>query len=125
MFYQQESLTATIASGGSTSTPIKLNGMALTGLYMPGTWTGTATALRFDVSDDGYTFVPALDASGQYIVIRLNTSYLSSQFSHFIAAVGVDFSSAKYIRIVSHDETSAVNQGADRQITVVIRPYLN
>lgn len=125
MFYEQTSVTVNIANGASVSDAIRLNGLALTGLYMPDAWTGTATTLRFDVSDDGTTFVPALDATGQYIAISLNTAYLSSQFAHFIASIGVDFSSANYIRLVSHNGTNAINQGAARSIKAVVRPYLN
>lgn len=124
-YLERQTSSISIANGASVSSAIQLKGMILAGLYMPAAWTSTATQLRFEVSEDGSTFYPAIDASGNYIFITLNTAYPSVPFAHFLSTVGVDFSSANYIRIVTHDGTNPVNQGAARVITAVVRPYLD
>lgn len=117
--------TATIASGASLSGAINLHaikdaGSSMTGdgvhlcaIQMPAAW-DTAN-LSFQASADGITYSELYDMYGApYAVV--------SAASRLIVLNVQDFSGLKFLKIRSGTAASAVNQTADRTLTLILRP---
>ena len=101
-------LTATIASGGTVSTAVDLQGLTAVGIVIPSAWT-TATVTVNVSLDDGATWATAADALGMVYTIQ--------------ATAGVQHpidpsDSVGWLRIRL---VSSAAQAADRQIKVVAR----
>lgn len=110
----------TIANGASLSGSINLNGLTdaphglrLFGIVMPAAW--TAANLTFQASfDGGTTYVDMYDYNGLEVVATASTSRL-------IVLDPVVFASIPLLKIRSGTAASAVNQGGDRTLTLVLR----
>jgi len=114
------SRTATIASGESLSTEINLGEDYQVGIYqvlgvqMPAAW--TTAAISFSVSADGETFSP-LYWNGNLYEIASNAGSAAGK------AVSLEpsaFAGWPYVKILSGKHGSAVNQGAERTISIML-----
>lgn len=109
-----ETYTATILSGASISTTLPLQMRQVVGIQMPAAW--TAAGLSFTASADGSTFSTLVDPYGVEIVLTVAAS-------QFILIPPDSLGGMVALRLRSGTSAAAVNQGADRAITVVARPF--
>lgn len=98
----------TIASSGTDSTEVDLQGMTLCGFYMPAAFTGTAMTFKA-ASSSGGTFLPVEDGFGVTISKTVSAS-------KYIKVDPVDFSGVRFLKLVSGSA-----EGAERTITLAIR----
>ncbi|WP_156680260.1 hypothetical protein [Sphingomonas profundi] len=107
--------TATIAAGTSLSPVVDLAGERLHRIVVPAGW--TAAAISFQSSSSGTTFADLFDVSGE---VTLSTSIVAGG-----RAIVVDpavFLGVRYLRLRSGTSAGAVNQAADRALTLVTVP---
>ncbi|MCC7260703.1 MAG: hypothetical protein IT567_06690 [Alphaproteobacteria bacterium] len=98
----------TIASGGTTSSAIDLYGTTLVGIFMPASW--TAANLTLKASSDNSTFEDVYDSAGTQKTLTVAASrYVMLDPSHY---AGI-----RHLKLVS-----SATQGADRVITLAVRP---
>jgi hypothetical protein len=106
-------VTATVLSGTSLSAAAPLNQMVVVGIVMPATW--TAADLTFQVSSDGgATFHELYTSAGTPV------QYQSTAAVQF----GVDgrlWGGIDQVKVRSGTAGVAVNQGADRAITLLLK----
>lgn len=102
--YGSTKQTASIASGGTTSQPIGLQGNRLLAIQTPAALTGTA--LTFLASFDDETYAPLYNSSGAVSV--------TVAASRYIAVEPADFAGVEYLKVVSGSA-----EGAARSITLV------
>jgi len=92
--YFNPSVPAVIASSGTTSGAIDLQGMALVGLILPATFTGTA--LTFSVCDTlAGTYTPLYDASNSAVSMTVAQG-------RAYAVDPANFQGIQFIKIVSN-----------------------
>jgi hypothetical protein len=104
---------ASIASGASTSGQYDLGaGRVLIGLVIPSSW--TSAKVTFLASADGVTF-----GSVQTVAGEVATATLAGGES--VALDPATFKGIRFIQLRSGTSGSAVNQGADRIVTLVLR----
>lgn len=101
--------TITITGGGQVSAAAAyIGGCTLCGLFLPATFTGTT--LTFSVSKDGTNFVTMQDGAGSsYTKTVANGTYCPLP--------PADFAGVRWLKI-----TSGSSEGADRVITLAVRP---
>ena len=114
--------TVTIANGASLSDAAACAYKAgpagsgsyesLVGIVMPGTW--TAANLTFQASNDNSTFTDLYNAAGTEVTV-------TAAASRWIAIDPADFAGVAYLKVRSGTSGSAVNQGANRTIGLVLR----
>ena len=105
-------VTATIASGGTTSEEINLADFTLNGIFLPSTFDGTT--ITFTASpESGGTFVAVEDAAGS--TYTLTTSGASKYIPITNLAI---FSGLQYIKVVSGTSQSTT----DTVLTLALRP---
>jgi len=85
-------LKAVIASGGTKSGSVDLQGRTLVGFYMPATFTGTA--MTFEASRDGTTFNVMADGAGADISKTVAVD-------KYIPLNPQDFAGVSHIKLVS------------------------
>jgi hypothetical protein len=108
----------TIASGTSLSAAIGLGAKVLHAIVMPAAW--TAADLTFQVSIDGTSFVELIDETGNpQGGVPMD---FAAQASQFIAVNPMVFRTANLIKVRSGTSALPVNQGADRILTLILRP---
>lgn len=112
-----ERTTVTIASGASLSDASDGKGKTLVGVEMPSAW--TAAALSFMVSNDGSTYVPLYD---QGVEVTIPSSLIGTAEARSFALDPTQFLGFRYVKVRSGVNGAAVNQGAERVITLVWRP---
>ena len=105
-------LVHTIANGASLSDALDLSGTSLVGYIMPASW--TTANLTFQGSVDGTNFFNLYDKFGNEI-----THIVAA--SQFIAVNPADLTCVRYLKLRSGTSASSVNQGAQRQVTLVTR----
>lgn len=110
-------VTATIANGASVSGVVDLLNTALLGFIAPAAW--TAAALNIEVSMDNTSWV----TTGLYD----SSSTQAGNYPSLVAgaAYAVDTLTLlpfRYVRLRSGTAASAVNQGAQRDFTLITRP---
>lgn len=104
--------TCTIANGASLSDAIHLEGYTPVAILMPAAW--TAAVLSFQGSEDHSTFLNLYDMEVEILANSAGASrYIRLQPAHFIGLVEM--------KIRSGTSGSAVNQGAERTLTVLGR----
>lgn len=109
---------ASIANGASLSQVIDLYGVgtgsAIVGLEMPAAW--TAASITFSVSHDigTQTFKDYYDDAGTEITV-------TAAASRFIRLIPSLFAGIRYIKVRSGTSGSPVNQGAARDVKLVVR----
>lgn len=103
--------TATISSGSSLSTAIATGGQVPIGIVMPAGW--DTAGLSFAVSADGTNFLPLYDMSAEVTAAGAAGIYVALLPDKFI---GVNL-----LKIRSGTVGSAVNQTADRSLSLVTK----
>jgi len=101
-------LSATIASGQTTSGEIDLYGCTLCGLFMPAAFTGTTIKISASPTSGG-TFLPVQSSGADYSLTVAASKYVPIENLSIIAGV-------RYIKLVSGS-----SEGADRSITLATR----
>lgn len=109
------SAAAVILSGASLSAAIDLAEQRLHRIAMPAAW--TAAGLTFQVSADGVTFNDLYNEAGEY---ALTSSVVGA--SRSIVVDQAIFYGIRYLKVRSGTGAAAVNQGADRTLTLVTVP---
>lgn len=99
--------TVTIASSGTTSGAIDLQGLVLCQIQMPAAFTGTS--ITFQSSHDGTTYQALYDTSGNQLAVTVSTD-------RYINIAPTDFAGCRYLKIVSGS-----TEGGDRIIGLVTR----
>lgn len=117
MLAQRGSETVTIANGASLSgAAVFVNGVtSLVGIVIPAAW--TAAALTFQASADGTTYGDLYNTAGTEVTIP--SSAVAA--SRYIALDPSDFAGIAYLKVRSGTSAAAVNQTADRTLTLVVR----
>lgn len=116
--YERRTIPATILSGTSVSNSVTLQGLCLLGVAIPAASGWTTAALNIEVStDNGSTWLTPNDptnvAAGSFPSPSAGNSY---------AVNLTDLLPYNMIRIRSGTTASPVNQGADRALTIIVRP---
>jgi len=109
-------VTTTITNGTSLSPAIDLAdyGYRPIAIVMPAAW--TAANLTFQGSHDGSTFNNLYTSAGvEYLV--------TAAASQYIILNPADFLGVQVLKIRSGTSGTPVNQGADRTLSLVIKPY--
>jgi hypothetical protein len=104
-------LTVVIANGESLSTAAHIGSGTLVGIQLP---TFTSAKLTFQGSADGVTYVECVDASAAAV------EYAASTGAIYIKAPA-DLAGVPYIKVRSGTSGAAVNQAAERTITLVVK----
>lgn len=102
------SAVITIATSTTVSAAVDLGANTITGIQMPAAFTGTA--LTFQVSSDGSTYVPLYDASSTQYSMPVGPS----------RGYSIDpavFAGWPYVKVVS-----GTTEVANRTITLLVRP---
>lgn len=107
-----ETKTAVIESGGSLSGAVDLGGRKLVAIVMPDTW--TAAKMTFQASPDGVTYFNVYDGSTEREV--------DVAASYYSALNIADWVGLRWLKFRSGTAASAVNQTAERTITLVVQP---
>jgi hypothetical protein len=105
--------TATIASGQSLSAAIDLGTYQLARIAFPAAW--TAADLTFQVSADGTTYNNLYTAAGTEYTVEADAS-------RDVILTRQDFEAIRYLKIRSGTSGAAVNQAAERTLTLTLVP---
>ncbi len=119
---QVSTLTCTIANGQSLSNTAQpqsapyasLGDMALYGIIMPSSW--TAANLTLQLSSDGTNFSNVYDSGGSEFIIYADAS-------RHILIPPAAFICSRGIKVRSGTSGTPVNQGAARDITLLVRYF--
>ena len=103
--------TATILSGASLSGSIDLGTTRLFAIIMPAAW--TTANLTFQVSADGTTYNNLYDDTGTEVTVTAAAS------QYIVISSPAKMLGARWFKVRSGTNTSAVNQAADRVVTIV------
>lgn len=113
MSFTLNDCACTIANGESLSGPIYTGNAVPVGLVMPAGW--TAAVITFQASaDGGETWLDLFDTNDNEVSITVGAS-------RHIALEGLPFASTQYLKLRSGTSAAAVNQAAERNITVLAR----
>lgn len=109
------SLDFLIANGGSLSAAVQLNGLFGEAIIMPAAW--TAAGLSFAAcATQGGTFLPLVDVTGVELTLVVAAS------TRIVLPQGL-IRSHNWIKLQSGTSAAAVNQGADRTLTLLTRDF--
>ena len=103
-------LTATIASGQTTSGEIDLSGTTLCGFILPAALTGTALSLQM-TNVSGGTYVAVQDGTGVSLSVAV-TAGVYVPITNLAVTAGL-----RFVKVVSN-----ASEGAARSIILVTRP---
>lgn len=106
--------TATIANGTSLSDAVNIENQNMFAIIMPAAW--TAAALTFQGSIDGTNFFNLYDDTGTEI------SFTVAASRYVLIRWPAMFFGLKKLKIRSGTASVAVNQAAERALTVIIIP---
>lgn len=107
------SQTMTIANGASVSGSLQMYGQSVIRVVMPSGW--TAAVITVQTSGDGSTWNDLYDRDGNEYTIQ-------AAAGRSIIIAPADFAGMNYIRLRSGTSSAAVNQGAQRDIVLIVRP---
>lgn len=114
----KDTASVTIANGTSLSGAVNLGSKILSAIIIPSGW--TAAALSFQASDDqGQTWKDVYDQGGN----EINVAQAYVVINRRISIDPGDFGGIDFIKVRSGLSAAAVNQGADRVLTLVTRKY--
>jgi hypothetical protein len=121
MAYQKqlETVDVTITNGQSLSGAATLDGKAVVGILMPAAW--TAAGLSFQKSADGSTYGDVSDKNGEVTVASAGIQTGARTWIDLDPAL---FANAQAIKVRSGTRSAAVNQAADRVLTLILAPVL-
>ena len=109
-----EPLVATIAITTSLSAAVRLpNGHGLVGILMPAVW--TAAVITAQVSLDNVTFYNLYNSDGTEV--SLTVAAATALF-----LLPAEWIIANYVKVRSGTAGTAVNQAAERAVTLVTKP---
>jgi|WetSurMetagenome_2_1015567.scaffolds.fasta_scaffold219111_1 hypothetical protein len=100
-------VSASIANGGTESSALNLKGFSLAGIFMPAAFTGTAISFKASTAIDG-TFEPVYNSSGA-------VSYTVAA-SRYVAIDPKDFQGIQFLKVVSGSA-----EGAARTLTLSLK----
>jgi hypothetical protein len=106
-------LSATIAASGSLSGSVDLTYGALVGIYVPASWTTANITLQ--ASFNGTNFFDIRNVGGDDFLLEAGTG------NCFIPLVPIELQGARFIKVRSGTPAAAVNQVAERILTLVTR----
>lgn len=110
-----EKIDATILNGASLSDQVNLGAKTLVGIAMPAAW--TAAALTFQISiDDGATWLNMQTSSAEL-------SYTAAA-SQYVAIDPALWRGVTAVKVRSGTSGAAVNQAADRTVSLVVKPII-
>lgn len=112
---QYTTKTATIANGESLSGEVDLEGYTLCALSMPAAWTAADITFAAATATGG-TFNPLLDDAGNEVTSKAAASNVYAQDINMGKLAGV-----RFIKLRSGTSASAVAQGAERIITLILK----
>ena len=108
-------VTATIASGASSSNELNVGEWKYAGLVMPSSW--TSAVITFLVSNkSGGTFVPLYDDAGVEVSVTVSQGTAVG-----LANAALALAPWRYVKLRSGTAASPVNQAADRTIELVLK----
>lgn len=99
-----------IASGQTVSAGVNLNGFTLCGVFLPAAFTGTA--LSFEASADGVTYVAVKSTTS-----GTSLSYTVAQGT-YVAIDPKDFQGIQYLKLVS-----GTMEGAGRSLSLAVKGF--
>lgn len=108
--------SVTIANGASLSGALNIDQRNLFALLMPTSW--TSAAMTFQGSYDGTNYFDLYDETGTEI------SFTVAASRYVLISSPIKFLGLKKLKVRSGTSGSAVNQGADRVIGVIVIPEL-
>lgn len=112
-----KAIPVTILSGASLSNAALVGDQVFIGLQMPAAW--SAASLSFQISyDNGLTFHDLYDDSGTEVVLSP-----ASPAGKYLAITPDPFNGITLLKIRSGATGAAVNQAADRVLTVISRKF--
>lgn len=116
------SATATISSGGSLSGEVDLVADRLHRIITPTAW--TAAAITFQSSDDGvnYRDLYTVATDGTATEVSIASAGIPTAAARSFVLDPVVFLGVRYLKVRSGTSAAAVNQGADRTLTLVTVP---
>ena len=101
--------SATIANGAAASSAIDLSGTTLTGIQMPGAFTGASVTFQVATSLTG-TYQTLIGSSGSALTATVSAS-------KYLALNPADFAGVQFVKIVS-----SANEGGARTLEISSRP---
>jgi hypothetical protein len=107
----RDSIQVTIANSASLSEAGKFYGNTLIGILMPAAW--TSASLSFQGSIDGTNFYDLYDSTG-------TEKTCTAGASRILLFPPQDWFGVEWIKVRSGTSAAAVNQGADRVITLLL-----
>ena len=109
----QKLVEVTIAKDASLSGVIDCRGFRVAKIYMPSAW--TAADLTFQESADGTTFGELTDDAGIAVSVEASASAVIVPMINALA-----FNDVCYLKIRSGTSSTAVTQGAERVVKVLL-----
>jgi hypothetical protein len=111
---QSKPVTTTIANGASLSGAVDLGIYRGFAIQMPAAW--TAANLTFQGSSDCSTYANLYDDTGTEVLVTAAAS------TYIVFSSPAKFQGLRCLKIRSGTSGAAVNQGADRILTVIPNP---
>lgn len=108
-----ETVDVAIANGASLSAAVPLGAKTLVGVGLPAAW--TAAGLTFQVSVDGSTWLDLYSGTAE-------VAFTSAAAGRYVAVDPTLWRGVNFIKVRSGTGASAVNQLADRTLTLVLKP---
>jgi hypothetical protein len=106
-------VTATIANNASLSNAVPTGGQPIVGIQMPAAW--TTADLTFQAACDAAANVANVyDSEAAELTVQADAS-------EFVIVDPTYFAGAAFVKVRSGTAASAVNQGAERKITLALR----
>lgn len=108
-------IDVTIAASGSLSDEIDLRGYELDAILMPAAW--TAADLTFQAAEkSGGTFRNVYDDAGNEVTVSADASLAIP-----LSTPGEQLRGLRFIKVRSGTSGAAVNQAAERTVTLVVK----
>jgi hypothetical protein len=106
----------TIANGASVSDALPCGNARAIAVVLPNPWTAADVGVEVS-TDGGATWAPMFDNAGNEYAIKA-----AAAAARFVVLSLQDWLGVTYFRLASGPSTARVNQGAQRQIVVVLAP---
>lgn len=110
-------LQATIASGGSLSSEVLCQGGALLRIEMPSGWDAAPLSFQVDSDGSGYRSLVDMDDDSEILCPKSGNAAADEAYS---VSTEMGLVGLMRLKIQSGAKASAVNQTADRVITLVV-----
>lgn len=107
-----EPLEVTIASSGSITSAIDTKGRTLVGIFMPASWTAASITFQAAITADG-TYVDVYDTAGSELSVTADAGL-------YLPIDPINFWGLTHIKVRSGTSGSAVSQGAERTLTLML-----